>query len=420
MLAPCFGPSSLFGWSCLCSYRDMRSVWLTITLATLVLSSSYGAAAPLNLPQLVKNGAVRVESTGGQVLVQYRDKELFIPASTMKVATAYCALESLGREYHFTTEFFEGSAGVLFVKGSGDPSLVSEELQEVARQLASRTTRVDRLVIDTSFFANDIALDGYSQSLNPYDARNAAFVGNFSSAHVTHRRDGTVASAEPQTPLTPLAYSAGKRLTKGTSERINLGSNWQIGAKYGGELLAAFLGKAGVRGAMTVEVGAVPRSARSVLRYESSQPLTEITRGMLKYSTNFTANQIFLVLGAHKYGAPATAEKAQRTLTHCLESKVQWQSFHIEEGAGLSRRNQVSAHLMTQLLERFEEYSDLLPVESGFQAKTGTLRGVNTLAGYFDLPNSERARFSILINSEVPHLYKFEVAKALRRYLVGQ
>jgi D-alanyl-D-alanine carboxypeptidase/D-alanyl-D-alanine-endopeptidase (penicillin-binding protein 4) len=141
---------------------------------------------------------------------------------------------------------------------------------------------------------------------------------------------------------------------------------------------------------------------------------------MLKYSTNFTANQIFLVLGAHKYGAPATAEKAQRTLTHCLESKVQWQSFHIEEGAGLSRRNQVSAHLMTQLLERFEEYSDLLPVESGFQAKTGTLRGVNTLAGYFDLPNSERARFSILINSEVPHLYKFEVAKALRRYLVGQ
>lgn len=398
----------------------MRSLWLTISFAALLVSSSYVAAAPLNLPQLVKNGAVRVESTRGQVLIQYRDRELFIPASTMKVATAYCALANLGRDFHFTTEFFEGTPGVLFVKGSGDPSLVSEELQAVARQLASRITRVNRLVIDTSYFANDIALDGYSQSLNPYDARNAAFVGNFSSANVTHRRDGTVVSAETQTPLTPLAHSAGKRLSKGNTERINLGSNWQIGAKYGGELLAAFLGQAGVAGAMKVEVGAIPRSARSLLRYESSQPLAEIARGMLKYSTNFTANQIFLVLGAHKYGAPATAEKAQRALTYCLESKVRWRNFHIEEGAGLSRRNQVSALLMNQLLERFEEYSDLLPVESGFKAKTGTLRGVNTLAGYFDLPNSERARFSILINSDVPHLYKFEVAKALRRYLAGQ
>jgi D-alanyl-D-alanine carboxypeptidase/D-alanyl-D-alanine-endopeptidase (penicillin-binding protein 4) len=168
---------------------------------------------------------------------------------------------------------------------------------------------------------------------------------------------------------------------------------------------------------MKVEVGTVSSNARSLLRYRSSQNLAEIVRGMLKYSTNFTANQLFLVLGAQQYGAPARAEKAQKTVTACLESKVKWHTFHVEEGAGLSRRNQVSTRLMNQLLQRFEQYRDLLPTESGFQAKTGTLRGVNTLAGYFDISDSETARFSILINSDVPHLYKFEVAKALRRYV---
>lgn len=397
----------------------MRTVWATIVQVVLFISASRAVAAPLNLPQLVKNGSVRVETSTGKVLITHRDEELFIPASTMKVATAFCALESLGREFHFTTEFFDGANGVLFVKGSGDPSLVSEELHAIAQQLAARISRVDRIVIDTSYFAHDIALDGYSRSLNPYDARNAAFVGNFSSAYITRRHDGSIVSAEPQTPLTARAYKAGQRLSKGKTERINLGSTWRIGAEYGGELLAAFLRQAGVAGAMKIEVGTAPSGATSLLRYRSSQNLAEIVRGMLKYSTNFTANQIFLVLGAQKYGAPANAEKAQRALTLCLEARAAWHTFHVEEGAGLSRRNQVSARLMNQLLERFQQYSDLLPVESGFQAKTGTLRGVNTLAGYFELSESEQARFSILINSEVPHLYKFEVAKALRQFVLG-
>jgi D-alanyl-D-alanine carboxypeptidase len=76
---------------------------------------------------------------------------------------------------------------------------------------------------------------------------------------------------------------------------------------------------------------------------------------------------------------------------------------------------------MTSLLKRFERYSFLLPNKQGYLAKTGTLRGVNSLAGYLDLAgsNGQNARFSIIINSEVPHLHKFKVADELRRYLNG-
>lgn len=390
-----------------------------ITLLTLACCATFGAATAqeIDLKKLLKNGGARVELEDGTPLLTYRDTEAFIPASTLKVATAFCALEELGRDYRFTTEFFKGKGNVLYIKGSGDPSLVSEELQKVAAKISPSFPLIQSIVIDPSFFDPDISIDGSAASLNPYDSKNAAFVGNFSSAHLLRRKNGKVETAEPQTPITPLSAQAGLRLPKGSSERINLGTSWQNGSIYGGELLAAFLRRAGATGAMVVKIGAIPSDARLLYAHQSSQNLEEIAQGLLKYSTNFTANQVFLVLGAHQYGAPATVQKSQKSMRACLEKKVGWRDFHVEEGSGLSRLNKVTPAQMTQLMKRFEPYRDLLNVEDDFSAKTGSLRGVNTLAGYFDLTPQKQVRFSILINSDVEHLYKFKVARQIREYL---
>jgi D-alanyl-D-alanine carboxypeptidase/D-alanyl-D-alanine-endopeptidase (penicillin-binding protein 4) len=278
--------------------------------------------------------------------------------------------------------------------------------------------RINRIVIDPSLFSPDIDIDGSSASLNPYDSKVAAFVGNFSSAALTRRKDGTIVSAEPQTPLTPLSRQAGMKLNRGASERINLGHTWQVGTQYGGELLGEFLKRAGASGALEVATGRVPSEATKIYDHKSSKDLAEISQGLLKYSTNFTANQIFLTLGIQKYGAPATVEKGQLAMTECLKNKVGWKDFHIEEGSGLSRRNQVTPTQMTKLLQSFEPYKDLLNVEDDFTAKTGSLRGVNTLAGYFELSPTEQVRFAILVNSDVAHAHKYKVARALRDYLL--
>jgi D-alanyl-D-alanine carboxypeptidase/D-alanyl-D-alanine-endopeptidase (penicillin-binding protein 4) len=395
----------------------MRCV-LLVTL--LVLSSAHLAFAEseLNLPALVRNGSVRVEREDGTALIRHRDSESFIPASTLKVATAFCALENLGKEYRYETIFSSDGSGSLFIKGSGDPSLVSETVEEIAQQLATSMRSIPTIVIDTSLFSDDIAIDGSQRSMNPYDAKNSAFVANFSSALVTHARNDTVTSAEPQTPLTPLARQAGLALPRGKTERVNVSSDWKMGVQYGGELLAAFLRKHGVGGAMVVRRGSIPASAREVMRHRSPQNLEEISQAMLKYSTNFTANQVFLTLGLQRFGAPATVEKGQRAMRECLSAIAGWDDFHVEEGSGLSRRNQVSAKQMTALLKIFERYKFLLPEQQGFLAKTGSLRGVNSLAGYFTVGrDATPVRFVVLINTEVPHLYKFRVANALRDYL---
>lgn len=378
---------------------------------------------PSSLAKLLQNGSLRVELSDGTPVVSFRDDTQLIPASVLKVATAYCALEELGSDYRFETLFLSDFNGTLFIKGSGDPGLVSETLLEIASSIAQKVRYIERIVIDTSLFSSQIEIDGSERSLNPYDAKNAAFVTNYSTALISRSRgDGSVSSAEPQTPLTPLSQSAGLKIPRGTTERINLSRDMRSGSLYGGELIAAFLRSKGVNGAMRVDLAGVDSErAKVLLRHRSQQTLEETIRGMLEFSNNFTANQIFLTLGHQIFGAPATVSKGQRALSACLSARVGWRDFQIEEGSGLSRKNRVTGQQMTALLKSFERYSFLLPTKRGFLAKTGTLRGVNSLAGYFDIGGSkgENARFSIIINSDVPPMHKFKVADELRRYLTS-
>ena len=140
----------------------------------------------------------------------------------------------------------------------------------------------------------------------------------------------------------------------------------------------------------------------------------------MEYSTNFTANQLFLVLGAKAYGAPATFEKGQKVLQEFLRQEIGWKNFELWEGAGLSRKNRVTAKQMMQLLHFFEPYRELLPEKYGvIHAKTGTLYGVNTYAGYFPNGNGELVKFVILINDQVAYDYKFRLARKLYQGITG-
>jgi D-alanyl-D-alanine carboxypeptidase/D-alanyl-D-alanine-endopeptidase (penicillin-binding protein 4) len=391
-----------------------------LILALIILSVPQSAFAwKQAFIEALKNGGAYVESNRGEVLFDHRSQDHFIPASTIKIATAACTIKELGIDYRFPTDFLITPDNELVIRGYGDPFLISEELDLMAKGLVDRgLKKVSSIIIDSSYFGSDIGIDGQSASTNPYDALNGALVANFNTIYF-HKRGNKIESAEPQTPITPLAKEIGKKYANG-KHRVNLGKDPQRNSRYLSELIAEFLKKYGVvvSAPLSLKIETAPPHANLIYRHRSSKTVSDAVRGMLKFSTNFVANQLFLVLGAKQHGTPATTKKGQEALRSCLLNHIGWKNFEIYEGAGLSRKNRVSPQQMMILLRMFEPYRDLLPLEKGiFQAKTGTLRGVNTLAGYFKHDDGRLIRFVILVNSPVPYDYKFRLAEQLRRGL---
>ncbi len=366
------------------------------------------------IEQLPKSSMLTLDGNG-DILANIAPEQARIPASTLKILTAWLAIKHWGLEHRFYTDFYIDEYQNLWVKGYGDPFLVSEEIDLIAQALRSKgLTQIRGMGIDDQFFANNIAIDGQSNSDNPYDAPLAALSANFNTLYLKRSPSG-VESAEPQTPLTAIARQLGTTMKTGKI-RINI-NNGRLSGLYFGEILVEKLKHHNIHPNGNVSSGVVPQNAQLIYRHYNSRKLAAVLQAMLRYSTNFIANQIFLMLGAEYQGGPATLEKAQNYANHRIESQFNWQNFHIQEGAGLSRRNRISVAQFIELLYEFLPYRKLLASETkGIYAKTGTLHGVSCYAGFIDSRNGP-APFALFINSPVPFDFRFKVARELQQLI---
>ncbi len=118
---------------------------------------------------------------------------------------------------------------------------------------------------------------------------------------------------------------------------------------------------------------------------------------MFKYSNNFIANQIFLSMGAARYGPPATVAKSQTVMAD-FSGHLGLSRMSVEEGSGLSRRNRITAAQMSKVLNYFRPYRHLLPHEGRAWSKTGTLNDVKSVAGYIVPEHTHALSFVIILN----------------------
>ena len=131
----------------------------------------------------------------GEIIWEKNSTTRLVPASTLKVLTALCAIETLGETFRFSTIFFLDQQGTLTIKGGGDPLLTSGELPGLAHQLGQylkdrRVFKLRKLVLDTTFFAPDITIPGTGQSQNPYDAPVGALSVNFNTVAFQKKKTG--------------------------------------------------------------------------------------------------------------------------------------------------------------------------------------------------------------------------------------
>ena len=418
----------------------------TLAQATRPPEAVAKALAQAGIPEA--SVAVYVHEIGAeQPLIAVGAERALNPASTMKLVTTYAGLELLGPAYVWSTEAY-GSAplvqdvlnGDLILKGYGDPKLTLENFWLLLRSLRTRGVREIRgdLVLDRGYFSGeDFDSTRFDdQPTRPYNTGPDSLLVNFKAVTVQFVPDAEMRTvrvlAEPLLPqlqvvnnLTLTDGACGDWITRlkieaqGNAEAARLAFNG-VYARDCGEKARPFsvLGHrqyvAGLFSQLWKELGgvfaggvrdgAVTPGAR-LLASAKSPTLSEIVRDINKFSNNVMARQLFLTLGAVGAGAPATADKARRTIRQWLAGKgLVFPELVLENGSGLSRIERISARSLGQLLVSafrspvMPELMASLPVtavdgtmrkrlsgaEVAGQAhiKTGSLAGVGSIAGY--------------------------------------
>ena len=358
--------------------------------------------------------AILVATPHGRTLAAVHEDQPLVPASILKLLTTLTALEKLGPEYRFKTEFYLDNRNNLKIKGYGDPLLISEELQAIAAHLAPLAPEVHDLVLDDSFFSQPVRIPGRGSSSEPYDAPNGALCVNFNTV-AFKKVDGQWVSDEPQTPLLPsvIPKIAASGLRQG---RITLAAGRTEALEYAGELFRFFFRQKGIKVTGAVTRGRVnPESDQLIWTYRSVRNLSEVVAELLEFSNNFIANQILLVMGAEILGPPATVGKGLQVLRGFFRNDLGIKSGRIVEASGISRENRITARAMLHILQCYEPYHPLMRRKGRQFYKTGHLKGVRTRAGFLSGTDGRLYRFVVICNT--PGKTTDAIMKVIERHI---
>lgn len=391
---------------CICVFLCSTSVWASET-ETRVLTKLFAKE------NLRHSDAVLISDGSAQALYEWQAEKPLVPASLVKLVTAHIAIKRWGLDKRFVTDFYR-QQNTLWVKGYGDPYLVSEELDALAEQLQKLGVNwVEKIAIDNSYFANQ-TVPGRSGVADPYNAPLSAVSANFNTAKLINSDTG-LQSAESQTPLTATAVDVANKLglaniglaKRGKSERVNL-LNAGNAAKHFAEILSL---KLSVKPSPPIVLGqTLPTDAKLIYQHKNSRSLADSLRGMLEFSNNFIANQLFLGLACQ---APLRFADAGNVAVNQLKADFAWENFALIEGSGLSRENKLSAQQIDDLLSSLSAHKELLkayPVntpQANVRAKTGTLNGVRSFAGFITfIDTNKEYRFVLNFNRQMPYRYR--------------
>ena len=371
------------------------------------------------------------------------------PASVMKLVTTYAALDLLGPAFSWSTPVYvEGAVrdgtlfGNLYIKGQGDPKLVSERLWLLLRRvqgLGIKTIAGD-IVLDRSAFetveVDPASFDG--EPLRPYNAAPDALLLNFKSVVMTFVPDRAANTAQIQyepplagvrmqssVPLSGASSASGgsggdcngyraalkadfsdpAQIRFNGSYPANCGEKvWGVAyadaASYATRAVEGMWRETGGKLAGSVREGRVPSPQGVALKpaFEvTSPPLPEVIRDINKYSNTVMAQQLFLTLSlqakeasAGTTGLVGSATGTTATLAASRELVQRWWRSTlsaddvptIDNGSGLSRTDRITAQALARLLQSAyaSPYMPELMSSLPISGVDGTLRRSRTAA----------------------------------------
>ncbi|MFF9122810.1 D-alanyl-D-alanine carboxypeptidase/D-alanyl-D-alanine-endopeptidase [Streptomyces sp. NPDC014889] len=340
-----------------------------------------------------RRAAAVVDVTTGERLYGQSAGDPHVPASTTKIATAVAALSALGPDHRLTTRAaLEPGTGKLVLIGGGDPTLTA---RKDAGNLASlRTLAADTATALTRRHVTEVTLS-YDTSL---------YAGAL--LHPIGVNDNLA-------PVSALMADEGRigDSTSGPAPRV---------ADPAAEAARAFADLLSGHGVRATVAGTAEATGRAeTLATVSSPPLSSLVERMLTNSDNDIAEALARQTAAATGGRPDFAGGAAAITAQLKKLDLPLTGADFHDGSGLDRADRLTADLLTALLAKAADPAGpgLRPVLTGLpvagftgtltsrytdgaaglvRAKTGTLTGVNTLAGTVVARNGHLLAFAFL------------------------
>lgn len=383
------------------------------------------------------------------------------PASNVKLVTTAAALALLGPEHRYVTRVYVDKGalkgrvvdGDLYLKGGGDPSLVTGDLYQLASDLrALGITKVTGgLVLDNTAFDRDELPPAFDQKdeLAAFRAPGGAMAINFGTYVVLARPgagEGDAAHVAIDPPVPSIRLRSTATTAPGARNQLKLAIGQDrdgaidvvvegtIGkdaapteyrypvarpTEYAGEVFRLVLKQRGITVAKPgIRLAAAPENGERIALVRS-QPLSVLVRAVNKLSNNYVAEHILKTLDDH---APATFAGGLARVRAWLDAiAVPSAGLVLGNGSGLYDANRISAaqlvHLLGAVHRDFRYGADFLAslpiagvdgtlrnrMQEGratrfVRAKTGSLDGVVTLSGYAGAVGRPPLAFAILFN----------------------
>jgi D-alanyl-D-alanine carboxypeptidase/D-alanyl-D-alanine-endopeptidase (penicillin-binding protein 4) len=390
-------------------------------------------------------GCAVADAETGEILEVFNGLYPLPPASVAKAVTAAYGLDRLGPGYRFrTTLVTDGTItdgrldGDLWLVGSGNPVLDTDALDEMVQALVesglTEVTGAFRIATDALPFIDQIDTTqlpyaGYNPAISALNLNfnRVFFEWERAGGEYTVRMDARSANFSPSVTVSSMTieprdfpvytYEIDEGRDMWTVARGALGDSggrWlpvRRPSAYLAEVFQILARNRGIALGAPVFSESAPANAR-VLVEHASDPLEDILRGMLRWSTNLTAEVVGLAATQAGGVRPATLAESGAEMSAWMAERLGARQARFVDHSGLGVDSRIRPHDMTRALVAAGPNSMLRglmrdipildvtgapipghPLE--VVAKTGTLNFVSTLAGYVGTPSGRTLAFSV-------------------------
>ena len=415
--------------------------WILICISLPSLSKAQNTIQAA-IQQLMKDPSLKNASVGicvidvksGKILAKHDADRSLIPASSLKVVTTATALAILGPDYTFKTDLeYNGLLdkqgvlkGNLFLKGYGDPTFGSNQLEEAAdlqsvmksiRQAIQQKgiqTISGFVVGDASYFSTTVKVPSWQwNDLGNYYAAGAWGLNIHENLYYLRFRQASkigttprISIIEPEIPDLNFqnevrsasrgsgdnAYIYGgpytfERYVRGTipvgNKLFSIKGSIPNPPLFAAQYLQQQLKEIGIetqQGSVTqldlVRRGITKGERRKIFTYYSP-PLKVIVKRANWQSVNLYCESLLKTIGRARMNK-GTTKAGVKSIREFWESKgLSFSGCYLEDGSGLSPRNNVTSLFMAQFMRKiatekkvFQSFYESLP-EAG---RTGSLR----------------------------------------------